>query len=423
MLKEILFISYHFPPFSKILSIRAAEVSKRLVNNGYKIFVVSSKSNKNAFKDINLLHKVKSPLINNTSVFNLSFAIKSVNSNIRKKPLYFELLNLILFLHWIPLAFLACKRQIRKNDIRLIYVSAPPFFTLILGYFLKLIFKIPLIIEYRDPWSYNPYLKGTMSSSVENFYLYIEKKILKTADGIFAISNGMKTFLRTNFSTEIKNTEIQVIPHGINIEDLRVIPQKKDFSKEITFTFTGNLYGRRDLEPLIKIVSKSQESGFLEGMSLKINIFGKYDNKKLKYLIEKYKVSNNFDLNGFVPRDICLDQITNSSLALHVGENLNYPTLSFKVWEYLSMGKKILYLGRDDSYTADFLEKNNLGYTIPINDLKLGLKRFEEIISGLKENRIESNIYPEQLRQYTWDNRVKEIEIIFAKFTKEDHLR
>ena len=74
MLKEILFISYHFPPFSKILSIRAAEITKRLVNNGYKIFVVSAKSNKNAYKDINLLQEVKSPLIKNTSVFNLSFA-------------------------------------------------------------------------------------------------------------------------------------------------------------------------------------------------------------------------------------------------------------------------------------------------------------------------------------------------------------
>lgn len=422
MLKEILFISYHFPPFSKILSIRAAETTKRLVNNGYKIFVVSAKSNKNAYKDINLLQEVKSPLIKNTSVFNLSFAQEGVNSNIQKKPLYFELLNLIFFLHWIPLAFLACKRQIRKNHISLIFASAPPFFSLLLGYLLKIIFKIPLIIEYRDPWSYNPYLIGTMSSSLENFYLNIEKKILKATDGIFAISNGMKTFLRKNFSNEIKNTEIHVIPHGINIEDLK-IPQKKAFSKEITFTFTGNLYGRRDLKPLIKIVSKSQERGFLKGISLKINIFGKYDNKKLKYLIEKYNVSNNFDLKGFVPRDICLNQVFNSSLALHVGENLNYPTLSFKVWEYLSVGKKILYLGRDDSYTAAFLEKNNLGYTIPINDFESGLKRFEEIISGLIENRIESNIYSEQLHQYTWDNRVKEIEKSFDKFTKEDHLR
>ncbi|MHA1671604.1 MAG: glycosyltransferase [Promethearchaeota archaeon] len=418
MLKEILFISYHFPPFSKILSIRAAEIAKRLVNNGYKIFVVSAKSNKNAHEDFNLLQEVKSPLIKNKSVYNLSFVQEGVNSKIGKRPLYFEIMNLIFFLHWIPLAFLASRKLIRKNNISLIYVSAPPFFSLLLSYLLKNVYRIPLIVEYRDPWSYNPYLKGTMLSLVENFYLNIEKKVLKTADEIFAISEGMKIFLREKFPDEIKNTEIHVIPHGINIEDLKRIPQKSKISKEIRFTFTGNLYGRRDLKPLIKIVSKSQERGFLEDVSLKINIYGKYDERKLRNLFEKYKVSNNFNLYGFVPRNICMDEVINSSLALHVGENLNYPTLSFKVWEYLSVGKKILYLGRDDSYTADFIKKNNLGYTIPINDFESGLKRFEELVSGLKENRIESNIYPEQLHQYTWDNRVKEIEKVFTKFTE-----
>jgi hypothetical protein len=141
MLKEILFISYHFPPISKILSIRAAEFTKRLVKNGYKIFVVSSKSNKNAHKDGELLRKVKSPMIKNTKVFNLSFAKEGFQSNIKKTMLYFELFNLVLFLHWIPLAFLASRRIIKKNNIKLIYVSAPPFFTLLLGYLLNSLVK------------------------------------------------------------------------------------------------------------------------------------------------------------------------------------------------------------------------------------------------------------------------------------------
>ena len=192
MLKEILFISYYFPPFSKILSIRAAEFTKRLVKNGYKIFVISSKSNKNAHKDGELLRKVKSPLIKNTKVFNLSFAKEGFQSNIKKTTLYFEIFNLILFLYWVPLAFLASRKIIKKNNIKLIYVSAPPFFTLLLGYILKFFCKIPLIIEYRDPWSYNPYLKEIMTKSIENFYLKMEKRILKSADRIITISEGMK---------------------------------------------------------------------------------------------------------------------------------------------------------------------------------------------------------------------------------------
>jgi len=408
MLKEILFISYYFPPFSKILSIRAAEFTKRLVKNGYKIFVVSSKSNKNAHKDGELLRKVKSPMIKNTKVFNLSFAKEGFQSNIKKTTLYFEIFNLILFLYWVPLAFLASRRIIKKNNIKLIYVSAPPFFTLILGYILKFSCKIPLIIEYRDPWSYNPYLKETMTKSIENFYLKMEKRILKSADRIITISEGMKQFLLDNFP-ETRNKRIHAIPHGINIDDIEKITKRSNISKEITFTFTGNLYGRRDLEPLIRIVSTSHELGKLNNISLNINIFGRYDSKHLTSLFKKYDVYKYFHLEGFVPRDVCLEEVLNSSLALHVGENLNYPTLSFKVLEYLSMRKKIVYIGREESYTAKFLEKYGLGITLPINDHDLGLKRFEELIEGLKKQTFQTNISSDDLYKFTWDERTNDL--------------
>ena len=408
MLKEILFISYYFPPFSKILSIRAAEFTKRLVKNGYKIFVVSSKSNKNAHKDGELLRKVKSPMIKNTKVFNLSFAKEGFQSNIKKTTLYFEIFNMVLFLYWIPLAFLASRRIIKKNNIKLIYVSAPPFFTLLLGYILKFFCKIPLIIEYRDPWSYNPYLKETMTKSIENFYLKMEKRILKSADRIITISEGMKQFLLDNFP-ETRNKRIHAIPHGINIDDIEKITKRSNIPKEITFTFTGNLYGLRDLEPLIRIVSKSHELGKLNNISLNINIFGRYDSKYLTSLFKKYDVYKYFHLEGFVPRDVCLEEVLNSSLALHVGENLNYPTLSFKVLEYLSMRKKIVYIGREESYTAKFLEKYGLGITLPINDLDLGLKRFEELIEGLKKQTFQTNISSDDLYKFTWDERTNDL--------------
>jgi len=408
MLKEILFISYYFPPFSKILSIRAAEFTKRLVKNGYKIFVISSKSNKNAHKDGELLRKVKSPLIKNTKVFNLSFAKEGFQSNIKKTTLYFEIFNMVLFLYWIPLAFLASRRIIKKNNIKLIYVSAPPFFTLLLGYILKFFCKIPLIIEYRDPWSYNPYLKETMTKSIENFYLKMEKRILKSADRIITISEGMKQFLLDNFP-ETRNKRIHAIPHGINIDDIEKITKRSNIPKEITLTFTGNLYGLRDLEPLIRIVSKSHELGKLNNISLNINIFGRYDSKYLTSLFKKYDVYKYFHLEGFVPRDVCLEEVLNSSLALHVGENLNYPTLSFKVLEYLSMRKKIVYIGREESYTAKFLEKYGLGITLPINDLDLGLKRFEELIEGLKKQTFQTNISSDDLYKFTWDERTNDL--------------
>jgi len=172
----------------------------------------------------------------------------------------------------------------------------------------------------------------------------------------------------------------------------------------------------RDLKPLIKIVSSVKELGKLKGISLTINIFGRYNFEYLSNLIQKYEVTEHFSLKGFIPRDECLKKISESTLTLHVGENINYPTISFKVWDYLSMRKKIVYLGREDSYTARFLKNNDLGFTIPVNNHDFGVKKFISLIDRLKSNQIKLEVESKQLLTYTWDELTQKLIDIFEKY-------
>ncbi|MBY9020955.1 MAG: glycosyltransferase [Candidatus Lokiarchaeota archaeon] len=416
MPKEILYLSYHFPPYSNILSNRATEFSKRLIESDYKIFVVSAKNNKNATIDKELLKTVDSPLIKNAQVYNLSFSSSGVASSVKKISILKEIFNIFLFFHWLPLSFAKSSRIIRKNHIRLIYTSAPPFFSLVLGYLLKKIFKIPLITEYRDPWSDNPYFLGNISEFTKRNYNKIDKKVLKTSDAIIAISEGLKEYLIKAFPSIVKEDKVFAIPNGLDMSSFLATNVNIPQSNKIVLTFTGKLYGLRDLKPLIKIISSVKELGKLEGVSLKINIFGRYNYENLSNLIQKYKVSEYFSLNGFIPRNECLEEISESTLTLHVGENINYPTISFKVWDYLSMRKKIVYLGREDSFTARFLKDNNLGFTIPVNNHDLGVKKFISLIDRLISNQIKLEVDPKQLSKYTWDNLTPKLISIFNKF-------
>jgi len=417
MSKEILYLSYHFPPYSNILSNRATEFSKRLIESGFKIFVVSAKNNKNAPIDKELLKAVDSPLIKNAQVYNLSFSSSGMASSVKKISFLKELFNVFLFFHWMPLSFVKGSQIIRKNNIRIIYTSAPPFYSLLLGYLLKKIFKIPLVVEYRDPWSDNPYVLGNMSEFAKKNYNKIDKKVLKTSDAIIAISEGLKDYLIESFPSIVQEEKVFVLPNGLDIDstlatDINLPPPPS----EIVFTFTGKLYGLRDLKPLIKIVSSVKDVGKLEDISLKINIFGRYNFEYLSNLIQKYKVSEYFSLNGFIPRPECLKKISESTLTLHIGENFNYPTISFKVWDYLSMGKKIIYLGREDSFTARFLKENDLGFTIPVNKHDLGVKKFISLIDRIKSNQIDLEVKPKQLLYYTWGELTQKLIDIFEKF-------
>jgi len=80
------------------------------------------------------------------------------------------------------------------------------------------------------------------------------------------------------------------------------------------------------------------------------------------------------------------------------------------------MRKKIVYLGRVDSFTARFLKENNLGFTIPVNDHELGVKKFISLIDRLASNQINLEIDPKQLSNYTWDNLTPKLIDIFNKF-------
>ena len=416
MTKEILYLSYHFPPYSNILSNRATEFSKRLIKSDYKIFVVSAKNNKNAPIDKKLLKAVDSPFIKNFQIFNLSFSSSGMVSSVKNISFLKELFNIFLFFHWLPLSFVKSCQIIRKNNIKIIYTSAPPFFSLVLGYLLKKIFKIPLITEYRDPWSDNPYFLGNVSEFTKKNYNKIDKKVLKTSDAIIAISEGLKEYLIETFPSVVQKEKIFVLPNGLDISSSLTTDVIFPPTSEIVFTFTGKLYGLRDLKPLIKIVSSVKNLGKLEDVSLKINIFGRYNFEYLSNLIQKYKVSEYFSLNGFISRNECLKKISESTLTLHIGENFNYPTISFKVWDYLSMRKKIVYLGRENSFTARFLKENDLGFTIPINEHDLGVKKFISLIEKLTSNQINLEVKPKQLSNYTWDNLTPKLIGIFNKF-------
>jgi len=416
MTKEILYLSYHFPPYSNILSNRATEFSKRLIESGFKVFVVSAKNNKNAPIDKELLKAVDSPLIKNAQVYNLSFSSSGMASSVKKISLLRELFNIFLFFHWLPLSFFKCCQIIRKNSIRTIYTSAPPFFSLVLGYLLKKIFKIPLITEYRDPWSDNPYFLGNVSEFTKKRYNKIERRVLKTSDAIIAISEGLKKYLINSFPSIIQEEKVFVLPNGLDMASTLKNDVKSPPTTKIVLTFTGKLYGLRDLKPLIKIVSSAKDMGKLEGVSLEINIFGRYNFEYLSNLIQKYNIAEYFNLNGFIPRDECLKKISESTLTLHIGENIDYPTISFKVWDYLSMRKKIVYLGRTNSFTARFLKENDLGFTIPVNNHEAGVKKFISLINRLLSNQINLEIDPKQLSNYSWDNLTPKLIDIFNKF-------
>ena len=402
---KFIFIVNSFPPINNQNSIRALELSKRLIKEGLTPIILTRRVVIKEPKDYDLIKEIPQNLeVIKTRVIELKrkYSLRTLFFKIIMYVFY-----LFFYIHWIPFGYLEGKKILRKSkNIRFLYSTGPPHYSHIITYLLYRKFKIPYIIEYRDPWNYNPYGLKKRKNIDKIISLIIEHKIIKSADIIIAISESLKRLLVKSFPSINKN-KIYVIENGLNLKEIK----KSNFNdkKEITFTFIGKLYGQRDIDPLLRIIAILKKKGEFVNLKFLLKIFGEYNHDYLRKRITNLNIQDLVYLGPFLPRNQLLEEINKCYLAVHIGENINYPTIGFKVWDYLSCRKKILYLGREDSYTSKFLIENEFGIVIPIDDISRGKKVFKKLLFDIKNREFPNIIAKEKLEIFSWDNKVKKL--------------
>ena len=384
--------------FGPLVEIRIKEISKRLMAKGIHPIIFTHKLQrkerlkpKSAKRDLFYYH-FRNPLF--------------FNFNIRIFKYIREIVTKFAFiLGGIPFLYSDIKSFLKNNDdIKFIYATGPPFFTHILGYLLKKKCKKKLIVEYTDPWYKNPY-----SEEKKNFFeklldYHIEKRILQSADIIVSNTEFLNPILQRNFPF-IKNTPIFAIGDGFNLQEFEEIPQKDE--NGIIITYGGKIYGRRNIYPLFKIISDLNKEHLFEDIKVLVKIYGFYPKKLFERIIDSLNIRDLFYLGGFLSRSHFIEEIMKSDIALHIGENLDYPTIAFKVWEYLSCRKKILFLGLERSYRSDFIRNNNLGVVIPIDNLEKAKELLKDLFINIKNKKIDLTFDENILKKFSWDNRAE----------------
>jgi len=402
---SFLFIVNSFPPINNQNSIRALELSKRLIKEKIFPIILTRRVVRKEPKDDDLIDEIPQNLeVIKTRVIELKrkYSLRTLFFKIIMHFFY-----LFYYIHWIPFGYLEGKKILKNSkNIKFLYSTGPPHYSHIITYLLYRKFKIPYIIEYRDPWNYNPYGVRKRRNIDNIISLKIEQKILKSAHVIIAISNPLKRLIIKS-SPSVKQNKVYVIENGLNLKNIN--ESVFNNNKEITFTFIGKLYGQRNINPLLKIIALLKTKGEFKNVNFLFKIFGKYNHEYLKKQIKSLNIQDLVYLGPFLSRNQLLEEINKCYLTVHIGENLNYPTIGFKVWDYLSCRKKILYLGLEDSYTSNFLKKNEFGIVIPINDINRGKQVFKKLLYEIKNREFPNIIAKEKLETFSWDIKAKKL--------------
>ncbi len=355
--KRILGLSYVYPPCDAVGGRRFLNFINCLKKEN-EIWVISA-TEKNCRKRRMPINKDKLEKVRDIPVYRIPKFF--ISSKIEK-------------LLWIVNGFILGLYLIKKNRIDTIIATGDPWFVVFTGALLKVFTGKKYIVDIRDPWSCNPFIKrGRISRKIEWF-------VLKSADTILLTTDRIKELYIQHFP-EFKN-KYRVVLNGINTDDM-VFDDSLEFdwyeNGKIHLIFSGNItpFREKPLKRFLEIIRKSDMKGRLRVVF--------YTNTK--DVIKKYSHDIDVVINPYVPQSILYSAIKKSDITLLIDYSIL--EIATKLLEYVYMGKPVLAFIPEDSSNADIIKKWKVGKVIDNNKTDCELNEYIKYLLELNVKNID----------------------------------
>ena len=433
---NVLYVSYSFPPVNAAASFRALNLSNNLHEHGIHCTIVTKNIEREVHihrtTDISLLKqihkstKVKRARFFSPTIFYLPMKIFGVIKRIlkRKKKSSNTALPKVgeiprdpfipdHYIEWLPQAFLKAIKVPRKK-VDMIYASGPPFTVHLIGYLLKTHFRKPLILEYRDVLTNDPY--NPSYGIKENVNSVLEKQFLRNADAVVSVSQPIIDELLKKYDLKHIRHKFYEIPSAFDPSDFKPIPLDSSNKDAFVLTLTTTLYGARKPDLVFQSISRLKKEGLLDDVDFSLNIYGYNEEARFKPELERLNIQDAVHFKGFISHEECLDVLKNSTFNVDLGETgFNYPTIPYHFWEYLGSGKQILHFGYSDHYKARFVKEHNLGIVLPFEAPEKIYEILSQLIKDFKSGTIKNELASDVASKQTWASRVNKLSRIIKK--------
>lgn len=396
--KNILLISYIFPPAAGIGGRRWAKFAKYLSRQGYVVQVITAENYSDSvsewLKDIDepnikvhlLPMKYPSVLnrIPNTLFEKLKYRFWMYFFKIFSKGTIFD-----RSVFWKYQLMKKTESLINEFKIKNVIVTIPPF--KLAHHCISIKNKYPninLIVDYRDPWTDNKSFHGFkgLSKTRLSYEISIENEVLRAADKVISVSQEMSQKLISRDITS--SSKFFTISNGFDEEDIIFSNRiKKSNEGYFTFIYTGSLYSNLDyvIEPLLDFLVNLKQNNKKLFNKLRFEFYGNQDIQ----LANKIKEANLNIIKVFsqVSLITVYQKINEANFCLLFSAPDHSFAFNTKFFEYLACRKPIL-LFSNLGKTSEFISQNNLGYTIDNSDFKNSI---EEILIKITNNSFNYN--------------------------------
>jgi len=268
---------------------------------------------------------------------------------------------------WISRCLKHAAQIIHKHKPKVIFATGSPWSSLVLANRLGTQFKIPYILDFRDPWTQgNPYINYQHQILVKRSQK-IERKVCTQAAAIIANTDELAEQFRIAYPEIAAN--ITAITNGFDAGLFGGLPEKVYANSSIALrkkcievVHLGSIYGKRSPLALLKAFRTLLENGSITSDCIKFRFIGAWDvheqecSRHVDFLIRMGVLS----LEPSMPRAACLEIMKNadSLLIIQPDSPLQIPG---KLFEYIAAERPFFVVGGEGA-TANLVNKYELGH-------------------------------------------------------------
>lgn len=255
---------------------------------------------------------------------------------------------------WLPFAIKSGEALISEWRPDLVYASGPPFTTLLIGQKLSERFDLPLVVEFRDRWSDDPYSRPFFWRRWRN--RRAESRLIDQAAALVTVSEPWAATYRARFG---KPTA--VVTNGYDAEICSDGPFDGAVGEPgLEIVYTGGIYpGYRDPSPLFAAMKRLDD----QGLACRMTFHG-VQLRTVEPLAEAQGVSHLVEVREVLTHEDALRRQRESDVLVLMQWNdpKEQGNVPGKFFEYLGARRPILVLGLREGVPASIVRERGAGY-------------------------------------------------------------
>ena len=278
---------------------------------------------------------------------------------------------------WLPFAVKLGWHLIKREGIDVIFATCPPHSATLVGVFLKLLTRKPLLLDFRDDWVDTPWHQS-MPPFIREIERRLESWVIKTADKVILVTEWSRSAFLKRYPDQPSDKFI-LIPNGCDLAEFNggstkfITAQNPEFTIMHSGSLNDSGNWTRTPKGLFRAMQKIlwQQPDVAKNISITFTGSLPEGNKRLVKELGLFGIVKEL---GFLPRDEWAHGLNTSDLLLVINYDDFFTLIPGKLYEYWAVGGAPILLLSCLGAAADLVEKHKLGFTVDPYDVD-GIQR------------------------------------------------